>query len=204
MSFRYTLYYGGCAAVARMALEEVGADYDVVPIDLASGRQRSADYLAVNPKGRVPALATPDGVLTENMAILLYLAQSFPEARLAPLGDAWRLARMTAFNSFIASSVHVTFSTFGRPERYADDPAAQAAMRAKGPVTLREHFNLIDRELAEGPWVLGDTFSTADIYLTFFSRGAAQFDWAASQRNVAAHLQRMKARPSYAAVYGEA
>ena len=88
------LFYapGSCALASHVALEEVGAEYEAVRVDLRANDQRKPEYLAINPKGRVPALVTDKGVLTENPAILAFVAQSFPEARLAPLDDAFAFA----------------------------------------------------------------------------------------------------------------
>jgi len=195
------LFFGGCAVVSRMALEEARVPYELIVVSLEKSEQRKPEYLAINPKGRVPALATPHGILTENPAILLYVALTHPEARLAPLQDPWRLARMNAFNGFIASTIHVEFSKTGRPERYLNTEEAKAELRMRALAALRGHFELIDKELAAGPWMLGGDFSTADIYLSFFSQLATRFDWFASCRNVAAHLDRMKQRPSFDASY---
>ena len=96
-----------CALASRIALEEAGADYDIARINFAQNEQRSADYLKINPKGRVPALVTEKGILTETPAILIYVAQAFPAANLAMLDDAFEFARLQAFNSYIASTVHV-------------------------------------------------------------------------------------------------
>ena len=95
------LFYapGSCALASHIALEEAGAKYGAVRVDLRAKDQRKPEYLAINPKGRVPALVTDKGVLTENPAILAFVAQSFPEARLAPLDDAFAFARVQAFNS---------------------------------------------------------------------------------------------------------
>ena len=88
-----------CALAPHIVLEEVGADYTAERLDFAAGEQRGESYLKVNPKGRVPALVTDRGILTETPAILLYLAQCHPQAALAPLDDAFELARAQAFNS---------------------------------------------------------------------------------------------------------
>src|ERR1700749_3961903 len=85
----FKLYYapGTCALATHIALEEAGADYEAVRIDFGSQAQRSPDYLAINPKGRVPALVTERGTLTETPGLLLFVAQQFPSAELAPLSD---------------------------------------------------------------------------------------------------------------------
>src|SRR6187399_2423184 len=89
-----------CALASHIALEEAGADYEAVRLDLKAGDQRKPEYLKVNPKGRVPALVTDRGVLTENPAILAYVAQAYPDARLAPLDDPWAFGQAQAFNSY--------------------------------------------------------------------------------------------------------
>ena len=96
-----TLYLapGTCAMAVRIALVEAGAPHQIKRLDLAAGEQRTPAYLAINPKGRVPALVTDRGVLTETPALLLYVAQRFPDAGLAPLDDPFLLARMQEVNS---------------------------------------------------------------------------------------------------------
>ena len=93
------LFYstGSCALASHIALEEAGADYEAVRISLKDGDQRKPEYLTLNPKGRVPVLVTDGGVLTENVAILAFVAQSYPAAKLAPLDDPDR--KSTRLNS---------------------------------------------------------------------------------------------------------
>src|SRR3954452_18748678 len=104
-----TLYYAAhtCALATHTALQEVGADYTTVRIDFGTNEQRSPAYLAINPKGRVPALVTERGILTETPAMLAFVAQSFPQANLAPLNDPFGFAQVQAFNSYLCSTVHV-------------------------------------------------------------------------------------------------
>src|SRR5215469_887908 len=96
-----------CALASHIALEEAGAAYATVRISFAANEQRSPEYLAVNPKGRVPAMVTERGILTETPAMLAFIAQSFPEARLAPLDDPFAFAEAQAFNSYLCSTLHV-------------------------------------------------------------------------------------------------
>src|SRR4051794_35789547 len=91
----------------HIALEEAGAPYEAVRVDFGSQAQRSPEYLAVNPKGRVPALVTDRGTLTETPGLLLFVAQRFPQAELAPLSDSFALAQVQEFNSYLCSTVHV-------------------------------------------------------------------------------------------------
>src|ERR1700754_2185777 len=103
------LYYwlGSCALASHIALEDAGADYTAVRLDPKANQQNSPEYLAINSKGRVPALVTDRGVVTESLAILAFVAQSFPKARLAPLDDSFAFAEVQSFNSYICSTVHV-------------------------------------------------------------------------------------------------
>lgn len=162
-----TLYYaaGTCAVATHLALEFAGAPYEAVRVDFGTQQQRSPDYLRINPKGRVPALATDRGVLTETPALLQYVAQSWPESGLAPLGDPFLLARMNEFNSYLCSTVHVAHAHRGRGARWADDPQAIEAMKQKVPQNMADCFALIEEHMVQGPWVLGERFSTSDLYL---------------------------------------
>ncbi len=162
-----TLYHSlaSCALASRLALEFAGADYRDVRIDLAGNEQRKPAYLAINPKGRVPALATDRGILTETPAILQYIAQTHPAARLAPLDDLYALAKVNEFNSYLCSTVHVAHAHRTRASRWADDEAAQASMRAKVAENVRACFDYIERDLVQGPWVMGEQLTTCDFYL---------------------------------------
>jgi glutathione S-transferase len=193
-----TLYYAPhtCALASHVALEQAGAAYDSVRVDFSKTAQRSPDYLRVNPKGRVPALVTDRGVLTETPAILLFIAQSFPAARLAPLDDAFELAKMNEFNSYLCSTVHVAHAHRMRGHRWVDDADAIAAMQKKVPQTVGECFELIEREFFRGPWVLGERYSTSDLYLFTIAQWleADGVDPARFPR-VADHRQRMSQHP---------
>ena len=197
------LYYmpNTCALATHIALEHVGADYQLRCVDFASDEQRSPDYLRVNPKGRVPALVTQRGVLTETPAILAFIAQSFPEARLAPLDDPFAFAQLQAFNSYLCATVHVAHAHRPRGARWADDPAAIEAMRKKVPHSMGECFELIEREMLQGPWVMGALYTVGDIYLFTLARWL-ELDGVAVDRfpKVADHRRRMSEDPLVARI----
>ncbi len=161
------LYYaaGTCALASHIALAEAGAEFVTVRIDFRRNEQRMPEYLAINPKGRVPSLVTEHGVLTETPALLVYIAQLFPAAQLAPLDDAFDFARVQAFNSYLCSTAHVAHSHRMRGYRWADDPAAIEEMQRKVSQSVGECFELIEREMFEGPWVMGETYTICDPYL---------------------------------------
>lgn len=188
---------GSCSLASHIALEEAGADYEVVRTDTKAGDQRKPEYLAINPKGRVPALVTDRGVLTETPAILAFVAQAFPQARLAPLDDPFAFAQAQAFNSYLASTVHVAHSMRHRGYRWTDDPMAQAALTAKVPETEAACFDLIERTMLAGPWVLGEAYSICDSYL-FTIAGWLEGDGIDIRRfpRVFEHFQRIGDRPA--------
>ncbi|MDB5861907.1 MAG: gst [Ramlibacter sp.] len=195
-----TLYYapGTCALASHLALEYSGAPYEAKRLDFKTEQQRAPEYLKINPKGRVPALATDRGVLTETPALLQYIAQSFPQAQLAPLDDAFLLAKVNEFNSYLCATVHVAHAHKGRGYRWVDeaDAASQEAMKKKVPQTMAECFTLIEEKFLKGPWVLGERFSTSDLYLYTIARWL-EGDGVAVKRypKVEDHLKRMDAQP---------
>ena len=161
------LFYtpGTCALATRIALEEAGAEFEIVKVDFSKAEQRGPEYLKVNPKGRVPALVTEKGTLTETPAILIYIAQAFPGANLAPLEDAFALAELQAFNSYIASTVHVNHAHGRRGARWANEQSSFDDMKAKVSETMAASMQLIERDFFEGPWVMGEQYTVADPYL---------------------------------------
>jgi glutathione S-transferase len=163
-----TLFYatGTCSLASHIALEESGAAYEAKRLDFAAGDQRKPEFLAVNPKGRVPALVTDGGIITENPAILLYIAHTNPAANLAPLNDPFALAQIQAFNSYLSSTVHVAHAHRPRGYRWADDVAAQDSMKKKVPQNMAECFGLIENSYFKGPWVMGADYSICDPYLS--------------------------------------
>jgi glutathione S-transferase len=161
------LYYAAdtCSLASHIALEDAGADYALARISFAQNEQRSPDYLAINPKGRVPAMVTDRGILTETPAMLVFIAQSFPRARLAPLDDAFAFAEVQAFNSYLCSTLHVAHAHRMRGRRWADDEAAIAAMKRKVPNSVGASYDLIERHMFRGPWVMGEAYTICDPYL---------------------------------------
>jgi glutathione S-transferase len=161
------LYYAPhtCALASHIALEDAGAEYSIQRISFAANEQRTPEYLAINPKGRVPSLVTERGILTETPAMLAFIAQSFPKARLAPLDDPFRFAEVQAFNSYLCATLHVAHAHRMRGTRWADDPAAIAAMQRKVPDSVGACYELIENRMLRGPWVMGDTYTICDPYL---------------------------------------
>jgi glutathione S-transferase len=185
---------GAVSLASYIALEETGADFEIVPIDFKAGEQRTPEYLALNPLGRVPTLVTERGVLTETMAILTYIARAFPDARLAP-EDPWDFAQMLSVMSYLASTVHVSTAHMNRGYRWADDADAIAEMRRKAPGVIADNLRLLEDRIGAGPWVLGAQYTVADPHL-FVMTWWAERDGVplAPFPNLRAHLARMQAR----------
>ena len=158
-------YANGTISIAVViALNEAGLDYEAVEIDFASAEQTKAPYHAINPKGRVPALAMDGGILTETGAILDYIATRAPQAGLVP-EDPLMAARMREVMYYIASTMHVNHAHKMRGARWADKKASWQDMTAKVPQTMTEAATYVERACLRGPFVLGDDLSLADFYL---------------------------------------
>ena len=186
-----------CALASIIALEEAVAEYETHKISFTDEAQKAPEYLEINPKGRVPALVTADGILTETPAILVYVAQSFPAAGLAPLDDPFRLARVQEFNSFICATLHVAHAHRMRGYRWADDPAAIAEMQRKAPEAVAGCYELIESSMLIGPWVMGGEYTLCDGYLFTVSRWMED-DHVDPDRfpKVKAHRERVRERPA--------
>jgi glutathione S-transferase len=202
----FKLYYapGTCALASHIALEEAGASYTTERLDFKSNQQTSPEYLKLNPKGRVPTLVTDHGILTETPAMLAFIAQSFPKAKLAPLEDAFAFAQVQAFNSYLCSTVHVAHAHKGRGYRWATDESSFADMKRKVPQTVGACFALIERDMLKGPWVVGEQYTVCDPYLftlALWLEGDS-VDLAALPK-VADHRKRMSERPAVKKVLAE-
>ncbi len=194
-----TLYQapGACSRAIMIALEEAGAEFESVRVDLANFEQRQENYLSLNPKGRVPLLLTPEGGLTENPAILLYIAMQFPQAELAPLDDPFALARVQEFNAYLSSTVHVAHAHGPRGARWATEESSLADLKRQVPRTMTECFELIEHQYFQGPWVMGEDYSICDPYL-FTIAGWLEADGVdvAQLPKVMQHRERMSVRPA--------
>jgi glutathione S-transferase len=202
----FKLYYapGTCALASHIALAEAGAPYTTVKLDFKTNQQNSPEYLAINPKGRVPSLVTDQGVLTETPAMLAFIAQSFPQAKLAPLDDAFEFAKVQAFNSYLCSTVHVAHAHKGRGYRWATEETTFADMKRMVPKSMGACFALIERDMLKGPWVMGEQYTVCDGYLYTLS-GWLEGDSVdiATLPKVADHRKRMEARLAVQKVLAE-
>jgi glutathione S-transferase len=192
-------YPGACSLVPHIALAEIGAPHEVIKVDFARGEQLSPQYLAINPAGRVPALATERGVLTEIPAILGFLAHTYPASGLMAVDDPFAFAEQQGFHMYIATTLHVLFRQISRPDAFVDGDACRAALKAKVPAMSDHYFQVIEARLSDGrPWVHGEAWSASDIYLYVFASYLNLGDRGDPARvpAVMAHRQRVRARPA--------
>ncbi len=194
-----TLFYATntCSLASHITLEESGVAYEAKRLNFADNDQRKPEYLKINPKSRVPALVTDQGILTETPAILVYVAQMFPKANLLPLNDPFRLAQIQSFNSYLCSTVHVAHAHRMRGYRWTDDQPAMETMKKKVSQNVGDCFDLIEREYFKGPWVMGEDYSISDPYL-FTLSGWLEADGVDPKRfpKVLDHRNRMAERPA--------
>lgn len=201
-----TLYFAPhtCALASHIALKEANVAFDLKLVDFSANQQQSAAYKAINPKARVPALATDRGILTETPAMLAYIAQTNPGARLAPLDDPFAFAEVQAFNSYLCSTVHVAHAHRMRGYRWADDPQAIEAMQRKVPQSVEAGFRLIEDGMLKGPWVMGADYSICDPYLFTLAQWLEKDGVDVTRLpRIADHRHRMSERPAVAAAITE-
>jgi glutathione S-transferase len=161
-----TLYYspGACSMAPHIALEETGAPYALRLVSIPKGEHQAAEYLKnVNPRGKVPALRIDEGVLTENVAILTYIARSFPQAKLLP-EEPIGMARCLSHMAYLSNTVHPAFTHIVRPSRFATDGSAHQNLKATGRENAWRLLRELDSLLAGKEWVLGPQYSAADPY----------------------------------------
>jgi glutathione S-transferase len=171
MTLRLFYSPGACSLVPHIALEEAQADFEPVRVTLAQGEHLKPEFLAINPHARVPAIATDGGVITENIAILNYIADLFGTEGSVPRGDPQAAARCNELLGWFASSVHNAFAQTWRAERFSRDELVHAAIQQGGREVLAQQFAEIDGLCAEN-WLVGGAFTSADSYaLTFFRWG---------------------------------
>ena len=166
----YTLYNrpgsGGFVVEAALTLAE--APFDLVELDSKAGTPLPESFRATNPWGQLPTLILPDGsVMTETSAILIHLALSFPEKRLAPPPGTSAHAAFLRWTVFANINLYEAVLRRGYPFRFTDDPEGHDALRTAAIRRMGEALALIDAHV-EGPFLLGGEMTVADIYLAMF------------------------------------
>jgi glutathione S-transferase len=193
-----TLYYspGACSLAPHIALEETGAAYALQLVSIAKDEQHAPEYLNVNPRGKIPALRTDEGLLTETVAILTYIARTFPQARLLP-EEPIDMARCISHMAWLSSTAHPVFTHIVRPGRFATDEATHPNLKATGRENAWKLLQELDALLAEREWVLGSRYSVADPYtLVIYGWGIGHGLPVGQLANYTAFKNRMLLRPA--------
>jgi glutathione S-transferase len=195
------LYYAPitCALVPFVTLTEAGASFDVKPLDFRRGQHRSADYLKLNPKHKVPLLVVDGRPLSENVAIQIWIAQTFPAARLLP-SDPWQSLKAISLLSWCSSGIHPYLSRINSPPQVCDVADSGESVRRLASEYLYEAFKIADEMLA-GREHFFDHFTAADAHFFWCLRRASQFGLELSRFPACmAHFERMHGRSSVAKV----
>ena len=176
------LYYspGACSLVPHIALEEAGVDFEALRIPIAEGGHLTPEYLAINPHARLPALGTDQGVITENIAVLNFLADRLEAAGSVPRGDALAAARVNELLGWFSSSVHIAFAQIWRGSRFTDDEKLWPALEAAGRKVLNRQFDEIET-LCVDEWLVPGHFTAADSYALTFLRWARRIGFEISR-----------------------
>jgi len=175
----FTLYgdLGSGAFSAEAALAEAGAPYNFELVSLEKGEQKQPAFLAINPSGKMPALRLPEGeIITESAAILLTLADHFPQARLLPPQASNDRALAYRWLAFMAGEIYPIVEIVDYPERFMPPGGDAKALRTIARDRIRERIAIIER-MIKGPFLLAGGFSILDIYAAMFTRWSLEPDW---------------------------
>jgi glutathione S-transferase len=194
---KLTLYYApiACSLVPLVTLHESGADFEVKPISLRNKQQYDAEYLRINPKSKVPVLVIDGEPLTENVAILTWLANAFPARKLLPR-EPKNSIKALSLMAWCASGIHPHLARINAPARFCDVSGTEESIRRLATYEVLKAFKLADAMLAGREWVF-DHWTAVDAYLFWIWRRAGQFKLDVSAfPNYAAHGERMTERES--------
>jgi glutathione S-transferase len=184
-----------CALVPYVTLTEAGAEFTVRPINFHKAENRAPDYLQLNPAHKVPVLIIDGAVLTENVAIQIWIARNYPAAKLLPAAPMAELQAIAAL-SWCSSGIHPFLARINAPARVCDAPGADASVRRLAQAQILENFQIAEERLA-GRDFFFDHFTAVDAHFFWCFRRASQFELPLSGfANCSAHFARMKERPS--------
>lgn len=168
----YKLFYspGSAAMAPHAALEETGAPHELVLVDMKAGAHKRPEYLKLNPNARVPTLIDGDLVVYESAAIVMYLADRHPASGLAPAPGSMERGPYYQWLVYMTNTVQEAYMSYFHSDWYATSESAHAEVKAKSEARLQPLFGVLDKALEKGPYLLGDRFSGADIFLMMMAR----------------------------------
>ncbi len=200
----YALYYypGNASLLPHMALREAGVPFELRLVDRAQDVQNSAEYLRLNPNGRIPVLVDGDLVLFETAAITLHLADQHPDSGLAPAPGTPERAEFYKWMVHLTNTPQAEYRPWFYPGQHVADPAAADAVKQASGERLGRMFDVIAGQLGDGPWLLGERFSAADLFLLMLVRwGRGMPRPPRDLPQLASHAQRVLARPAVQAAF---
>jgi glutathione S-transferase len=198
------LYYypGNASLVPHMMLREIGAPFELRLVDRTQKAHKSPDYLKLNPNGLIPALVDGDLVLFETAAIALHLVDRFPDAGLAPPAGTPERAHFCKWLIHLTNTPQAEYTAYFYPERRARSETAVAEVKEAAEARLNTMFDVISEQLGDGPWLLGDRFSAADLYLFMMIRwGRGMTRPPRSIPNLGGLAERVFSRPAVQAAF---
>ena len=200
----YVLYYypGNASLLPHMMLHEIGAAVELRLVDRANEQQKSAEYLRLNPNGRIPVLLDGDLVLFETAAIALHLADRHPEARLAPPPGTAERAQFYKWMVHLTNTPQHEYRAWFYPHEHTTDAAGVAAVKDAARQRLEAMFDRIAEQLDGREFLLDSGFSAADLFLLMLVRWGRTMP--RPPRDVpalAAHAARVLARPAVQAAF---
>lgn len=202
-----TLYYypGNASMAPHMALEEIGAPFELRLVDRTRNAHKDAGYLRLNPNGLIPAFVDGELVLFESAAICLHLADRHPAAKLAPAFGTTERAQFYKFLIHLTNTVQAELLSYFYPERLTDDASAAAQVKAHAEARVGEMFDRLEASLAAGgPYLLGARFSVADLYLLMLARWTrGMTNPARGRKSVRRLLDRLIERPAVQRVFAK-
>jgi glutathione S-transferase len=191
------LYYApdACSLVPYVTLTEANADFEVRNLNLRKDQQKSDAYLRLNPKHKVPLLVVDGLPLSENVAIQIWIARNFPQAKLLP-ADPWQELKAVSLLAWCASGMHPYLSRINSTSRTCDLPGADESVKRLAKELLFENYKIAD-DMLTGREYFFDHFTAADVHFFWCVRRGSQFDLDLSEfSNCSAHFERIKRRPS--------
>jgi glutathione S-transferase len=208
----YRLHYfpSNASMTPHMLLEEIQAPYELVLVDRARDAQRSAEYLALNPNGKIPVLVEPrpqgDLVLYETAAIVLHLLDTHPAAGLAPAPGSAARSHFYKWLAWFAATLQAEMPLYFYSGRWADTPEGAASVKAHAQARIAGMVDQVDAELARrgGPWFMGEQFTALDPYALMLCRWTRGMERPArTLPHIGPYLQRVLARPAVARAFAQ-
>ncbi|WP_046868270.1 glutathione S-transferase family protein [Microvirga massiliensis] len=163
-------YPGNASLLPHFMLREIGRPFELRLVDRTRNEQKSAEYLQLNPGGLIPTLVDGSLVLFETAAIALHLADKYPDAGLAPPFGSSDRAQFYKWMVHLTNTPQAEFRAWFYPHEHVSDEAAAPSVKAAAEIRLQAMFARIEAQLGEGPWLLGERFSAADLFLFMLIR----------------------------------